>query len=99
MDVLEVLRGRLRDRDAGLARAREGDDRDVRMLDEPLPNVTAAAVDDVEHALRQPGLGEELNVALTQRGRVGRRLEDDRVAADDRRQRLPGRDRDRKVPG
>jgi len=47
--------------------------------------------------LRTP-FGEELHVALAQRWRVGCGLEDDRIAADDCRERLPGRDRDRKVP-
>src|SRR5437879_4481280 len=35
------------------------------MLDQPLTDVAATAVDDVEDALRQPGFGEQLDVALT----------------------------------
>src|SRR2546429_9281246 len=69
------------------------------MLDEPLADIAAATVDNVEDAVRQPRLREELDVALAEGRRVGRGLEDDRVAADDRGQRLPGGGRDREVPG
>ena len=44
------------------------------------------------------GLVEELDEALPERGRVGRRLEHDRVPGDQRGRDLPGRDRDREVP-
>ncbi len=58
-----------------------------------------AAVDDVDDALGDSGLVQQLDEALPERGRVGRRLEDDGVPRDERRRDLPGRDRDREVPG
>src|SRR5919201_468834 len=48
VDVLEVVGSGPSDGDARLARAGEGDDRNVRMLDQPLADVRAAAVNDVE---------------------------------------------------
>ncbi len=99
VDVLETIRRRLQDGDTGLARAGERDDRHVRMAHEALTDRAPAAVDDVDDALRDPGLVQQLDEALAERGRVGRRLEDDGVARDERRQHLPGRNRDREVPG
>ena len=68
------------------------------MFDEPVADRAAAAVHDVQHAGRKPGFREQLDEALAERGRVGRWLEDDRVAAHERGRDLPRRDRDREVP-
>ena len=98
VDVLQPLGGGLEHLDAGLARAGERDDGDVGMPHEPLADRAPAAVDDVDDAVRDAGLGEELDEALPERGRVRRRLEDDGVPGDERGRDLPGRDRDREVP-
>jgi hypothetical protein len=68
------------------------------VLHEALADRPAAAVDDVEHARRQPGLLEDLDEALAERGRVRRRFEDDRIAAHERGRDLPAGNGDRKVP-
>ena len=98
MDVLEVVGGVLRHEHAGLARAGEGDDRDVRMAHEPVAGLLAVAVDEVDHPVRKPRLAEQLDEALGEQRRVLRRLQDDGVAADERGRELPGGDRDREVP-
>ena len=69
------------------------------MADEPVAGVLAEAVDEVDDAVGQARLGEQLDEALGQQRRVLGRLEDDGVAADERGRELPGRDRDREVPG
>ena len=68
------------------------------MADEPLAGLLAEAVDEVDGALGQPGLAEQLDEALGQQRRVLGGLEHDGVARDERRRELPGRDRDREVP-
>ena len=73
MDVLEVVGPVLRGLDPDLARAGQRDERHVRMLDQALADRPAAAVDDVEDARREPGLLEDLDEALAERRRVGRR--------------------------
>ena len=82
----------------GLARAGEGDHRHVGVADERLARLLAVAVHDVDDARRHARLGEQLDEALGEQRRVLGRLEHDRVAADERRAELPGRDRDREVP-
>ncbi len=98
MDVLEAFGRRFQHLHARLARAGQRDDADVRVADEPLADRASATVDDVDDAGRHAGLGEELREALSEGGRVGRGLEDDRVPGDERGRDLPGRDRDREVP-
>ena len=66
MDVLEVGGAVLGGLDADLARARERDERNVRVLDEALADRLAAAVDDVEDARGQAGLLEDLDEALAE---------------------------------
>src|SRR5215212_9707446 len=68
------------------------------MPDQPVADSPAAAVDDVHDALWQSGLVEQLDEALAEQGRVGRRLEDGGVAADERRHELPRRNRNGEVP-
>ena len=99
VDPLEVLRAVLHDGDARVTRARERDHRHVGMANQAIADGAAAAVHDVDDALGDSGLVQQLDESLPQRGRIGRRLEDDRVAGDERRGDLPGRDRDREVPG
>ena len=98
MDVLEVLGRSLEHRDAGLARARERDDGHVGMADDPVPHLAAEAVNEVDDARRHAGLEQQLDEALREHRRVVRGLEDDGVAADERRHDLPRGDRDREVP-
>src|SRR5262245_64617312 len=66
------------------------------MLDEGVPDLRTAAVDDVDDPRWDTRLDQQLDEALAERRRVRGRLEDDRVAADERGQHLPARDRDRK---
>ena len=68
------------------------------MPHEALADGPAAAVDDVDDTVGDAGLDEELDEALPERRRVGRRLEDDGVPGDERGRDLPRRDRDREVP-
>ena len=68
------------------------------MLDEPVADRPAPAVDDVDDPLRNAGFVEQLDEALPERGCVCRRLEDDRVSGDERGRDLPRGDRDREVP-
>ena len=56
-----------RDQPSDGGRAGEGDDGDARILDERLARLRAEALDDVQHARRQPGLGRE---AREERARV-----------------------------
>src|SRR5436190_590321 len=58
----------------------------------------AAFMPDVDDAVRDACLDQQLDEALAEERRVRRRLEDDRVAAGERRQHLPRGDRDREVP-
>ena len=96
--MLQAVGRVLRHLDAGLARARERDHRHVRMRDDRVADLSPASVDDVDDAGRDARLVQQLHEALAERRRVGRRLEDDGVPADERGQDLPGRDRDREVP-
>ena len=66
--------------------------------DEPLADDPARPDDDVQHALRQPGLERDLlELDRGQRRQLGR-LEHDRVAGRERRRDLPRGDREREVP-
>ena len=98
VDVLQPLGGGLEHLDAGVARAGERDDGDVGMPHEALADSSPTSVDDVDHAVGDAGLGEELDESLPERGSVRGRLEDDGVPGDERGRDLPGRDRDREVP-
>ena len=66
VDVLQVVGGRLRHEHAGLARAREGDDRDVRVAHEPVAGLLAVAVDEVHDAVGEARLAEQLDEARRQ---------------------------------
>ena len=59
----------------------------VGVPDERVAGLLAVAVDDVDDARRQARLGEQLDEAVREQRRVLRRLEHDRVAADERRAR------------
>src|SRR5262249_34505089 len=80
-DVLEAVGGRLEAGYACLARPGQGDDRYVRMPDDPIADVAAVAVDDVDDTRRDTRLGEQLDEALAEPRGVVRRLEHDRVSA------------------
>ena len=95
---LERRSAGLRDPPADLGRARVGDDLDVWVLDERIADLAARAHDDVEDPRRKPRLLEDAR-ERDDRGRsVRRRLDDDRVAGDERGHGLPRRDRHREVP-
>ena len=80
-------------------RTGEGDGGDLRGAGEDIADVSAASHDEVEHTGGKSGPVQRVH----QRPRAGRyrigRLEHDRVAVGQRRGDLPGRDRDREVPG
>ncbi len=98
MHVLEVIGRRLRDRDAGLARAGERDDRNVGMAHERLAGLLAEAVHDLHDVVRQARVVEQVDEPLREQRRVLRRLQHDGVATDQRGTELPRGDRDREVP-
>ena len=96
--MLEAVGRVLRHLDAGLPRAGERDHGHVGMGDDRVADLSPAPVDDVDDAAGDAGLDQQLDEALAESGRVGGRLEDDGVPADERGQDLPRRDRDREVP-
>ena len=63
------------------------------------PTSATGARDEVDDAGREAGLGHQLDEERRAVRRVGRRLEDDRVAGHEGRHRLPARDGHREVPG
>ena len=83
---------------ADLGRAGEGDLVDVGMADQPVAGGLAKAGDDVEHAGREAGLGDQVGEAQRgQRGLLGG-LQDDRAAGGERRRDLLHRHHQREVP-
>ena len=67
-----------------LVRAGEGDPRHVGVLDQRHAHLGAAADHQIQRARRQPRVGERLDEVQRRVRRVGRRLEDDGVAGDQR---------------
>ena len=99
MDALEVrLRRAGRDQPAGLDRAGQRDEPDLRMADERVAGGNAVAGDDLEHAGGQELLRELGEAERRQRGLLGR-LQDLDVAGGKRRPELPDRHHQRVVPG
>ena len=96
---LERLGRTAHDRLAGRRVAGERDLVDARMFDERLPDRRSGAGDDVQHARRQPDLDRNLTERDGRQRRLAGRLEDDGVAARQRRRHFPGRQQQRKVPG
>ena len=86
----DLLRGRMR--------ADEADPVDSRMRDQPLADL-AAAVDDVDDAVGQPGVGHDLHEVRHRERRPLRRLDHDRVAGRDARRDQLDRDQRGEVPG
>src|SRR5207249_9632528 len=84
---------------SGVARSRERDEVDARMLYQVIAEIAAGPEHEVEHALWKAGFLEDLDEPHRQHRRVRRGLEDDGVAEDERGHDLPGRDREREVPG
>ena len=62
------------------------------------PTLDARTRDHVQHAGREPDLDGDLAQRERRQRRLARRLQDDRVAARERRRDLPGREQQRKVP-
>src|SRR4029079_3562093 len=60
-DALEGLCGARADLDAGIGVAGEADDPGVRMVDDRVADFSAGPRDDVDDAVRQPALDEELD--------------------------------------
>ncbi len=93
-----MARPRLVDVAGDRRRPDKADRRDVRVLQDPVHR-DLVAMDDVEHAVREAGLLQQLG-DVNRRGRILlRRLEDERVAAGDRVREHPHRDHRREVEG
>ena len=87
------------DQQADVARAGEGDQIDLGMVDQRLADLLAQARQIIEHAGRQAGFVEELGQVPGDDRRLLGRLQDDGVAGDERGDRHAGGDRQREVPG
>ena len=83
---------------ARLARAREGDHRDVEVAHEPVARLLAVAVDEVDDPVREPRFAEQLDEARRQERRVLGRLSTTVLPRTERGRELPRGDRDREVP-
>jgi hypothetical protein len=97
---LQVAAAQLADARAHRRGAREADLVDEPLLERPLQALEGgvpAGLDQVQHALRQATVDEQLGERLAERRRVLRRLPDHGVAAQDRGHQVPGRDRHREV--
>src|SRR5215210_1783195 len=97
-DALYSACGAGHDALADLRGTREGDLRDVRMLDETFPHLSPRPADDLDDALGDARLeryAPELHGG--ERRELGR-LEDERVARREGRGHLPARDGEREVP-
>ena len=73
------------DQQPHVARAGEGDDVDVGVVDQRLADLLAQPGQEVQHARRQPGLVEDPDQVPGHHGRLLGRLEDHGVARDERR--------------
>ena len=94
----EVAGGHLHHALAGRDRPGEGDLVDARVPDQVLADVPVGG-QDRQHALRQPGLAGDLAEQIGVERGLGRRLEDDRAAGEQRGGELGGGDELRDVPG
>ena len=83
---------------AGRGLAGERDHRHVGMGDERRTGLLADAVDDVEHARREPGLLHDLGQQAADSGDQLGRLDHDRAPGGEARRELPGREHERHVP-
>ena len=98
-DAREVAGGALGDVDAGLGRAREGDLVDAGVAHERAPDGGPVAGDDVEHAVRDARLGDQLGELERGDRRVVARLDDHGAAGREGRGELPREQQQRRVPG
>ena len=89
----------LRDRVAGGNRSCKADPGDTAIVDEDRSDLRPASHDEVERAGRQAGAADNLRQRPGAARRRVRWLEHDRVPVGQGRGDLPGRDRDRKIPG
>ena len=99
----EVLAGlgfgcALVDLEADFLGAGEGDETNLRVLDDGAADLRAA-LDEVDDAVGEAGFFHQRQEAGGDGGSVGRGLEDDGVAADDGRSGHAGHDGEREVPG
>ena len=78
--ALEERRRVAEDELAGAALAGERDERDIRVLHQRVAGFLAEPVDEVEHAVRQAGLLEDVGPERRRQRRELGRLEHDRVA-------------------
>ena len=98
LDALAGLRGALVDELGDGRGADEGDRVDPRVVEDPLDDL-AAAVDEVDHAVRQPEPVDDLERDLLRERHLLGRLEDERVAAPDGEREEPVRHHRREVEG
>src|SRR5438876_4482951 len=78
-------------------RAGEGNERNVRVLDHRCSDLFPPAVHELDHFGRERGFEQDLNQYRSRVRNIFRRLEDDGVSANQRREHLPGRNRHREV--
>jgi len=98
-DVLHVHGGHLHDLPAGRGAAGEGDLVDIEMRGDGRAAVFAVAVQHVHHARREAGFFDQGGeIEDRERSLLGG-FDDDRVAARQRRPKLPRRHRERVIPG
>jgi hypothetical protein len=76
----------------------EADQAGVRIGEHRGAGIGAVAENDVHHAARQSGFGENLHQVVSGERRVFGGLDDDRVATDERRNRFPRWNRHREIP-
>src|SRR5436190_19621425 len=69
------------------------------MIDERLPDGSAAPSEDIENTWRETDFDRELAERDRRERRLTRRLENHRVARGERRRDLPRREEERKIPG
>src|SRR5579863_5014358 len=94
-----VLRRTEMNFEANGARAGEGDEAGLRMLDDSIAERGSGAGAKIDHAIGHAGLFEDLDKARSDGGRVARWLEDHCIAGDDSGSRHSGHDGEGEVPG
>ncbi len=99
MHSLEVAAGERLDLPTRLGVTGQRDEVDVRMCRDCRPDLVAAPGDDVENAVRQPGLLRQLAEHERRERRDRGGLEDHRIAGRQSRPDLPDRHHERVVPG
>ena len=97
-DRLERSRGVLGHQRTHRAGPRKADGAHIRVLHQRLPHRRAGSGDDIDHPRRQAGIHQRLHQVIGRERRVGGRLDDAGIAANQRREELPRGDGHGKIP-